>query len=251
MSRLQSSRPRVFCIGWHKTGTTTLGLALIKLGYSVLGCRLDMVHPLRAGNTETVLDLAGRFDALQDVPWAALYRELDDRFPGSRFILTVREEQKWLESAARHFRDVNIPLHEWLYGTGRLIGNEALYLERYREHNSAVKVYFRNRKEDLLIMNLERGDGWETLCTHLNCKAPAGVFPHENKATHRMSPKERFKRRAMKIVSPWLRENMLDWRARLKSRRGVPDPRNRFNNFRENRAERDSWLEMSSVSDEN
>ena len=103
MTRKRNEKPRVFCIGWHKTGTSSLGHALVQLGYSVLGCRLDMVHPLRQDDLEAVLGLAGQFDALQDVPWAALYRELDQAFPGSRFILTEREEQSWLRSALRHF----------------------------------------------------------------------------------------------------------------------------------------------------
>ena len=83
MTRKRSNEPRVFCIGWHKTGTSTLGLALIKLGYSVLGCRLDMVHPLRRGELDSVLELAGRYDAVQDVPWACLFKELDQRFPAA------------------------------------------------------------------------------------------------------------------------------------------------------------------------
>ena len=124
MTRNRADKPRIFCIGWHKTGTTSLGLALLKLGYSVLGCRLDTVHALKRNDLESVLQLADRFDALQDVPWAALYRELDQRHPGSRFILTVREEMSWLASATRHFGETHIRLHEWLYGKGILIGNE-------------------------------------------------------------------------------------------------------------------------------
>ena len=82
----------------HKTGTTSLGLALLKLGYSVLGARIDLGEKLSEGRIEEVLEIAEPFDALQDVPWALLYKELDEKFPNSKFILTVREEEKWLKS---------------------------------------------------------------------------------------------------------------------------------------------------------
>ncbi|MEL7221032.1 MAG: sulfotransferase, partial [Bacteroidota bacterium] len=83
-----TEKPRVFCVGWHKTGTTTMGEALLLLGYKVVGARLDLATPLLAGNTQEVIDLAQQFDAFQDVPWAALYQELDEAYPGSKFILT-------------------------------------------------------------------------------------------------------------------------------------------------------------------
>jgi hypothetical protein len=54
---------KVFCIGWHKTGTTSMGAALIELGHKFVGARLDTVEDLQAGRIENVLDLARQFDA--------------------------------------------------------------------------------------------------------------------------------------------------------------------------------------------
>src|SRR5688572_11781492 len=129
---------KIFCIGWHKTGTTTLGDSLLILGYNVMGSRLDMAEPLLRGDIETPLAVAQKFQAFQDVPWAALFKELDERFPNSKFIVTERDEQKWLLSASTHFGDLHIPLHEWLYGKGVIRGNEDLYLARYRQHYAEV-----------------------------------------------------------------------------------------------------------------
>ena len=64
------------------------------MGYTVLGARLDMAEPLLRGDLAAAIEEAGKFDALQDVPWAALYRELDAAYPGSKFILTVRKEEQ-------------------------------------------------------------------------------------------------------------------------------------------------------------
>lgn len=240
MTSSRKSR-KVFCIGWHKTGTTTIGSALLQLGFSVLGCRLDMVHPLRSGNLEIPLSLAGEFDAVQDVPWACLYKELDQRYPNSLFILTIRGESDWLSSAKRHFGSMDIPLHEWIYGKGVLIGNESLYVERFRKHQSGVLKYFKNRPDDLLIFDLTQGDGWDKLCNFLSINKPSTKFPHENKAPENRNTRE-------KAIS-WLREHtpravrsvVFEMKLFFRKFAGLPDPRNRFNNFRENRRERRSW----------
>lgn len=241
MTRRKPDQPRVFCIGWHKTGTSTLGLALIQLGYSVLGCRLDMVHPLCRGDIKAVLDVAGQFDALQDVPWAALYRELDERYPGSRFILTERDDNAWLQSASRHFKNTEIPLHQWLYGYGRLIGNEKLYLERYRRHYREVREYFTNRPNDLLVMNLADGDGWEDLCCFLGHCIPRQLFPHENKGPHSYTFFDRARNGVRSTIPVSIRKGLFSIRQSFRGLMGKPDPRNRFNNFRENRRERQMW----------
>ncbi|MGY6555678.1 MAG: sulfotransferase family protein [Wenzhouxiangella sp.] len=241
MARNRPQSPRVFCVGWHKTGTSTLGLALIELGYSVLGCRLDMVHPLRAGDIDAVLDLGGQFDALQDVPWAALFRELDERYPGSRFILTERDDEAWLKSARRHFKDTEIPLHEWLYGQGRLIGSETIYLDRYRQHNHDVRQYFRSRPDDLLVMNLEAGHGWLELCRFLGHGVPERSFPHANKAPHSYNARDKAREGLRRRIPEPVRRAIFNFRQSIRDFIGRPDPRNRFNNFRENRAERLNW----------
>ncbi len=230
--------PRVFCIGWHKTGTSTLGMALLDLGYSVLGARLDMVHPLRRGDVQEVLDVAGQFDALQDVPWAALYRELDECYPGSRFILTERDETAWLRSASRHFGSADVPLHEWLYGVGVLKGNEARYLERYRRHDREVREYFRDRPDDLLVMNFAVGDGWDSLCAFLGHPIPGKRFPHENKGPQSFNALDRTMHWLRQIVPMPVRRGVFAVKQALRDRRGLPDPRNRFNNMVENRSER-------------
>ena len=246
MTRKRRNSPRVFCIGWHKTGTSSLGHALVHLGYSVLGCRLDMVHPLRKGDLDAVLGLAGQFDALQDVPWAALYRELDQAFPGSRFILTEREEQAWLRSALRHFDSADIPLHEWLYGDGVTRGNEGIYLDRYRRHNREVKGYFTQRPDDFLVLDFAVGDGWRELCGFLGHSVPNRPFPHANKGPNSHGLKDR----ALNSLRHWtplaIRRAVFGSRQAVRGLLGHPDPRNIFNNMVANRNERKSWQQRKS-----
>lgn len=182
---------RVFGIGMHKTGTSTLGLALHELGFKVLGARTDLAKYLLNGNTNYVLEVASGFDALQDVPWANLFKQLDIKFPNSKFILTERSEDKWLKSVLNHFGDRNTDMRNWIYGAASPIGNEEVYLNKFKSHNEEVKSYFRHRPDDLLIVSWERGDGWEKLCPFLDLPIPSKNFPHMNKGAHNYNFKEK------------------------------------------------------------
>ena len=44
-----------------------------------------------------------RFYAASDLPIPQLFLKLDSAYPGSKFILTIRDEGRWLESVKRHF----------------------------------------------------------------------------------------------------------------------------------------------------
>jgi hypothetical protein len=177
---------KVFGIGFHKTGTTSLGVALEHLGYQVchgavplrkaLGHRL-MMHMLYDGHLDPIMRLAARYDAFEDNPWFLLYRDLDRHFGGSKFILTIRDESRWLESASRYFGATQSDLRLWIYGVGNPAGHEQRWLERYRRHNEDVKKYFRRRPEDLLVVDWERGDGWTELGTFLGCSIPSSAPP--------------------------------------------------------------------------
>ncbi len=182
---------KVFCIGFHKTGTTSLGAALELLGYKVSGAFGVNKADVEKTALKKALALANKHDAFQDNPWPILYRELDAAFPGSRFILTLRDESQWLQSLLKHFAGKDTPMRRWIYGVGDPQGNESIYLQRYKRHNAEVLDYFKNRSDDLLIMNLASGDGWDKLCPFLGKTQPATPFPHANQATIREQSKSR------------------------------------------------------------
>ena len=176
-ARPRSLKPKVFGIGFHKTGTKSLRKALATLGYQVTGPDGAQDPAIADRALAMALCLATEHDGFSDNPWPLLYRELDIAFPGSRFVLTVRDESQWIESVVRFFGAVETPMREWIYGIGTPVGNETTYLARYRRHNAEVVEYFRGR-EDLLVMDLEGGDGWKELCGFLGVAIPASPFPH-------------------------------------------------------------------------
>jgi hypothetical protein len=192
---LQSTK--VFGIGFHKTGTTTLASALRILGYRVTGP--FGIHETDIGLTakDQALRIAREWDAAQDNPWPIVYQDLDRAFPGSRFILTTRETDDWFASVAKHFGGQSTPMREWIYGVGDPVDNEAIYKKRFEEHNTEVVKYFENRPSDLLVLPITKGAGWAPLCEFLGVEEPASQFPHSNSHRDRRIDKtimRRFKR---------------------------------------------------------
>jgi len=169
--------PKVFGIGFHKTGTTSLGQALGLLGYRVCG-DVATADPLIGERAlGFARQLTERFDAFQDNPWPIIYRELDGWYPDAKFVLTVRDTESWLASVVKFFGERDSPMRAWIYGVGVPRGNEAVYRARYERHTREVQDYFRDRPGRLLIMDFGTGDGWEKLCPFLATAVPAAPFP--------------------------------------------------------------------------
>ena len=191
-SRLKS--PKVFGIGFHKTATTSLAEALTMLGYKVTGPNgIDNPNIGQEAWTMAV-KLAAQFDAFQDNPWPILYRQLDEKFPRSKFILTLRPTHEWLRSIVRHFGVEETPMRRWIYGEGHPSGHEDVYAARYDQHNREVVAYFKNRPQDLLVMDITSGDDWEKLCPFLHAAIPDFPFPQANTAIQRESKRGPFAR---------------------------------------------------------
>lgn len=176
---------KIFCIGFHKTGTTSLKAALKTLGYRVTGPN-GMNDPDIASNVYSMADaLVSQYDAFQDNPWPVIYRELDEKYPDSKFILTTRRPESWIRSQVKHFGRLETPMRKWIYGAGCPESNEEIYVKRYENHYREVMDYFRDRPNDLLVLDLAKGDGWEKLCAFLGKDIPNKPFPHANKARPR------------------------------------------------------------------
>ncbi|MCB0014438.1 MAG: hypothetical protein KDE34_21135 [Anaerolineales bacterium] len=179
--------PKVFGIGFHKTATSSLANALYVLGYNVCGYFGNDDPEIAQTALPTAYDLADRFDAAQDMPWPVLYKELDARYPGSKFVLTVRPTEKWIKSVVKHFKQHHIDSHIWIYGVPTALGYEQVYIDRYERHNREVQDYFRDRPDDLLVMDITKGAGWAELCPFLGSPIPDVPFPLQNSADQKSS----------------------------------------------------------------
>ena len=165
---------KVFGVGLSRTGTVSLNAALSLLGYQAK----HFPPPLQ------VVAAAEKYGALTDTPVALHVETLDRLHPGAKFVLTVRDEQAWLDSCRRHWagRDPTTPGWRWnrraVYGIETF--DEAVFLRVYREHVERVTHYFADRPGKLLVLNVCAGEGYERLCPFLNLPARRELFPHRN-----------------------------------------------------------------------
>ena len=175
---------KIFCIGFQKTGTTSLGNAFSMLGYRVCGVCHELLPYLEKNDYHHLSEIVSQYDVFRDNPWPVLYRQLDMMYPGSKFILTIREESAWIKSVMNHFRQTPSSMLKYIYGHSYPSGHEEMFLETYQKHNEEVLAYFEKRPEDLLVIDLEEGNIWVKICGFLNIPIPDIKFPHDNKGAY-------------------------------------------------------------------
>ena len=178
---------KVFGIGWAKTGTTTLGKCFRILGFHHQSHRIDLVNDLAEGRFDRIFSIVAKKESFEDWPWILLYKELDVAFPGGRFVLTTRDTQRWLRSyrnmlnlQGKASAEMN-KIRRILYGLPFPNVSDQQLIDRYLSHNQRVIEYFWARPQDLLVVDWERGDGWDKVCHFLEKEIPTESFPHENR----------------------------------------------------------------------
>lgn len=200
---------KIFCIGRNKTGTTSLKIALEDLGYKI-GDQATaelFLQDYKKRNFVNIIDYCHTAEAFQDIPFSLPYTfiPLDHAFPGSKFILTVRDSaEEWYDSIIRFQAEKHgggeLPTKEVLQNTTYRykgfawetkkivfntpdddIYNKEMFIEHYKYHNKMVKDYFRFRPDDLLILNLKDDNAYQKLCKFLDRKPLYDNFPWVNK----------------------------------------------------------------------
>jgi len=182
---------KVFGIGLSRTGTRTLAAALNLLGIKAKWFPSDLTtySELISGRFE--LSILKQYHALTDTPAVPYYPQFDRIYPGSKFILTVREKESWLESAEKHwvantFRGLEPPnAPHWrhfcsfincsVYGCHGFNRDRFSYV--YDTHVENVHRFFRDRSDSVLTINICTGEGWQVLCPFLGCEIPEVRFP--------------------------------------------------------------------------
>jgi hypothetical protein len=175
---------KVFEVGVAKTGTTSLALAFEIFGLRWTGWCPNLYDEVKAGKFENSLAWAEKFDAFKDGPWHEddLYKILDRRFPDSKFILLERDDESWLKSIENFFSaDINWNNIDEKYLIQNFSDRKQEMLDFKHKRFTDVKDYFKDRPDDLLVMNICAGEGWEKLCPFLEIPVPKVKFPHEFK----------------------------------------------------------------------
>lgn len=182
---MQPHKTKIFGIGLSKTGTTSLARAVEILGYKTrdyIG-----VTRYRTGDLSCInLREIDENDAFTDTPIPSFYKQLDERYPNSKFILTTRNVDAWLKSCKKQFteritarqNEATSQLHTDLYGCFAFDAEK--YASGYTRFVNGVLDYFRDRPQDLLVIDICGSDNWEKLCAFLGKPVPDIPFPVTN-----------------------------------------------------------------------
>lgn len=205
---------KVIGVGGPRTGTTSLKDALEILGF---GKCLHMeslfndpdlvkywVELFETGTTDfdTLFD---GFQSTSDFPGYMLYKELYERYPDAKFILTLRDPEAWYESAYNTVYSVTqrtiwqklglmkkMLLSARFRKLAKVFGLVRTYLwgrqfqGQFHDKEKALEIYTRFSDEIRAfipadqLLEIRISEGWEPLCAFLNVPVPDVPFPHKN-----------------------------------------------------------------------
>ena len=159
-------------------------------------------------NFAPIIALGNSAQVFQDIPFSLPFTfiALDSAFPGSKFILSVRDNaEQWYASLTRFLTNLlgkgRLPTAEdlkessyryngWMleamqliYGISAQDPFDKLRLTKvYESHNHAVTEYFRHRPQSLLTINLSDPGVVEKIMEFLEMPYTGQTMPHLNKS---------------------------------------------------------------------
>lgn len=187
---------KVIGAGFGRTGTSSLKVALETL---LDGRCYHMTELLKSrGHVQYWLDVAAGnpdwstifdgFVATVDYPASNYYKELAENYPEAKIILSVRDAERWFQSAqdtifsqkiidfqegTKWGRMVQATINDHLGGD---VTDKAAVIGAYNEHVKQVKSTF--GPERLLVFDAK--DGWPPLCDFFGLPEPDTAYPHVN-----------------------------------------------------------------------
>ncbi|MFI5134742.1 MAG: sulfotransferase family protein [Chitinophagales bacterium] len=205
---------KVIGAGWGRTGTESLKKALEILGFGKCYHAIELLkhtqhvvywEQLQRGEKPDYEKLFDGYQSSVDFPACIYYKEFLAEYPDAKVILSVRDKDKWYESAMktilkfrkmpagmliavrlggifssnlravpRVFRSIMGAVHFGLL-EGKMDDAEWMK-KKFTEWNEEVKRTV--PAEKLLVYEVK--DGWEPLCKFLNVPIPDVPFPKSN-----------------------------------------------------------------------
>jgi Sulfotransferase domain len=201
--------------GFGRTGTMSLKVALEELGFgpcyhmSEVFAHPEHVELWRAAAQGKPVDweqIFSGYRAAVDWPACSFYGELMEKYSDAKVILTVRDPQRWYESAYDTIYTITraassspifylasfvIPRVKGMKRARRMIEEivwERDFDGRFEDREHAIATFQRHNEEvgqrvtseRLLVYEVK--EGWGPLCKFLGLEAPDKPFPHLNDA---------------------------------------------------------------------
>jgi hypothetical protein len=199
---------QVIGAGLGRTGTLSLKAALEELGFAkcyhplAVVASMDQARTWAAAARGEPVDwdrIFAGYRATVDLPGCVFYRDLLEKYPHAKVILTVRDPERWYESTRQtiHFLDDAFPKWTVLLLSRRQrvfermldrlrhrmfdgrFEDRAFAIDAFNRHNEQVR---REVPADRLLV-YQISQGWGPLCAFLGVPVPEGKpFPHLNDA---------------------------------------------------------------------
>lgn len=209
MFKSKFQKEKVYCIGFGKTGTTTIEQVLKDFNYR-LGHQPTaemLVYDYFNRDFSKIIDYCHTADAFQDIPFNSnfLYVHLDQLFPNAKFILTVRDSaDQWYDSLVRfhskkwangkrapnkeELLNAKYRTSTFAYDTKNILFgtedndlyNKEKLIACYNRHNDSVRDYFRS-KTNFIEVNVSNNSDYKRIAEFLGKKPMGDEFPWLNK----------------------------------------------------------------------
>ena len=196
---------KVFGAGFGRTGTMSLKIALEKLRIGPCyhmrevvsrSSHIKLWYDISRGEHPNWNRLFSGFNSAVDFPVCLFYKQLINKFPEAKFILTLRDFDTWYISTANTIYKVPSILPDWfekvVYPIRMFIVMQVnliwvgLFKNNFSDRDSTKLVYYEHIEsvkkiipaDKLLIYNVK--EGWEPLCEFLDVDVPDIPFPKVN-----------------------------------------------------------------------
>lgn len=159
---------KIFQIGFNKCGTRTIHNFFLKNGIKSVHWKTDLIantihnnflnnFPLLTGIDKYKVYTDMENVSTQIYAHILYYKELDKQYPNSKFILNIRDRNKWIKSRLNHgggsYLRTTMNFHR--YTKDQVVD---MWINDWETHIKDVKDYFKDRPKDLLIFNIEEDD---------------------------------------------------------------------------------------------
>jgi len=174
---------KIFCIGYPKTGSTSLCEYLNSCGYKILHDEHEIFKTMYIDGV--IRDELDNCDGISNMA-VKFFRDYDIRYPNSKFILTVRDAKSWWKSisAWRHKEPSSIKTTEIynihyraLFNCTFPNMNQAIYSMTL--HTQIVSDYFKYREDDLLLLDVNDNNKAQKINKFLNIDSNT-KYPYHN-----------------------------------------------------------------------
>tara|TARA_R100000951_G_scaffold103214_1_gene95744 strand:+ start:830 stop:1459 length:630 start_codon:yes stop_codon:yes gene_type:complete len=207
---------KIFCIGYNKTGSTSLYYAIKELGFKADDGVFDegerLMRNVCKGDLVSVtnwIESRNHIELFKDVPlslphvWEALY----EKYPDAIYVLSERDSsEQWYNSISKFHTKVwglspnpdweemkNIKANylgfpydymSYTYGKEGLPYDKDKLINSYEAHNKKVKEFFKDKK-NFISVNVSNDNDYLRLANFLEKKPLGNKFPALNKTSSR------------------------------------------------------------------